>query len=325
MLSLLPHNFPCVVAIVVALSEGAARSRDIVRSAHQLSLDPLHMPESTPPPELETLLVVGPVRAAALDAELSDAAKLVSFSHTATDADAPDDELTRKLQLPDSDISDIPLLLDVRAAHTSRGGGSIVLSTQSSTPFTNSSDWRITTRPNIAGSSGDSATNVVEELRIGGKTPSIYLSPTSGELVWGIGPSLLVPSASPGGGVGSGQWGGGPSGVVLQQSGGWTYGAHANHLWSVSGEDTSADSYQTNVQPFVSYTFQSTTTTIDTESTYNWSAQQWSSPLNVTLGREVRIGDLPLRVRFGSRYVADSPREDGEWGLRFAVELLPFR
>ncbi len=35
--------------------------------------------------------------------------------------------------------------------------------------------------------------------------------------------------------LGSGKWSVGPTAIVLEQSGSWTYGFLANHLWSIAG------------------------------------------------------------------------------------------
>ena len=35
--------------------------------------------------------------------------------------------------------------------------------------------------------------------------------------------------------LGSGKWSVGPTAIVLEQSGSWTYGFLANHIWSIAG------------------------------------------------------------------------------------------
>lgn len=46
----------------------------------------------------------------------------------------------------------------------------------------------------------------------------------------------------------------GPTAVVLKQQNGWTYGALANHIWSVAGADDRNDISTTFFQAFLSYT-----------------------------------------------------------------------
>ncbi|MCA3177770.1 MAG: hypothetical protein O9345_08515 [Burkholderiaceae bacterium] len=45
---------------------------------------------------------------------------------------------------------------------------------------------------------------------------------------------FLLPNATDDA-LGAGRWGAGPTGVVLRQSDGWTWGAPGNDLWSVGG------------------------------------------------------------------------------------------
>lgn len=50
------------------------------------------------------------------------------------------------------------------------------------------------------------------------------------------------------------QWALGPTGVVLKQSGRWTVGVLANHLWSVQNRGRLDEVNNSFVQPFISYT-----------------------------------------------------------------------
>ena len=95
-------------------------------------------------------------------------------------------------------------------------------------------------------------------------------APTSGGLIWGAGPVLLLPTGTDS--LLSGRkWGVGPTGVVLKQEGSWTYGALANHIWSVAGSDARPNINATYLQPFVSYTTpKALTFAFNTESTYDW-------------------------------------------------------
>jgi hypothetical protein len=59
---------------------------------------------------------------------------------------------------------------------------------------------------------------------------SFFVSPAKTvPFIWGVGPALLIPTATDDL-LGSGKFGLGPTVVVLKQNGGWTYGALVNHL-----------------------------------------------------------------------------------------------
>lgn len=112
--------------------------------------------------------------------------------------------------------------------------------------------------------------------------------------------------------------------MLLKQEGQWTYGALANHIWSVAGENGRSNISSTFLQPFVSYTTHDAWTFgFNTESTYDWKAEQWSVPLNLTATKLLKVGHQAMSVGGGVRYWADSPQGGPhDWSLRLVVTLL---
>ena len=160
---------------------------------------------------------------------------------------------------------------------------------------------------------------------LGDTTQSFFLSPKEpgwGGIIWGVGPVVLYPTATQDL-LGSEKWGLGPTFVALKQTGGWTVGALANHIWSVAGNDERDNISATFVQPFVSYTTKMHTTyTLNTESTYNWETSEWTVPLNLSVAQVLKIGKQPVQIQLGGRYYAEGPSGAPEWGLRLAFTLL---
>jgi hypothetical protein len=110
---------------------------------------------------------------------------------------------------------------------------------------------------------------------------------------------------------------------VLKQDGPWTYGALANHLWSVAGDEDRADVNATFLQPFVAYTTPSAWTwTLNAESTYDWEAERWSIPLNGVASKVLRIGDQLVSVGGGLRCWLESP-DGGPRGWGFRIIFTP--
>jgi hypothetical protein len=65
-----------------------------------------------------------------------------------------------------------------------------------------------------------------------------------------------------------------PPVVALMQSGGWTVGALANHIWSYAGESKRPNVSSTFLQPFITHTWpDSTGLTLNSETTYDWIAR----------------------------------------------------
>jgi hypothetical protein len=160
---------------------------------------------------------------------------------------------------------------------------------------------------------------------LGDTVQSFFFSPkdpTSGGWIWGFGPVFLWPTATDDA-LGSEKWGAGPTGLVLKQQHGWTYGVLANHIWSYAGADDRGDVNATFLQPFLTYTWPTATTLgVNTESTYDWTQSQWTVPLNLFASQVVRFGRQPVQFTIGGRYYAESPDGGPEWGARFVVTLL---
>ncbi len=153
---------------------------------------------------------------------------------------------------------------------------------------------------------------------------SFFFSPKEPVAGWilAAGPVFLYPSATDSL-LGSEKWGTGPTGLILKQTGGWTYGILANQIWSFAGDVERRSVNATFLQPFISYTTKTKTTFgLNTESTYNWNDNQWTVPLNVSVSQLLRIGRLPVSLAVGGRYYAEGPSGAPEWGLRFVITLL---
>jgi hypothetical protein len=140
--------------------------------------------------------------------------------------------------------------------------------------------------------------------------------------IFGAGPVFLLPTATDNV-LGTGKWAAGPTAVGLRQEDPWTYRLLANHLWSFAGEGGRPDMNQTFLQPFLAYNTKTAFgVTLQTESTYNWEAHQWTVPLGLFASQVLKVGEQPLSMNFGPRVYVDGPSGGPEWGLRFTITLL---
>lgn len=166
----------------------------------------------------------------------------------------------------------------------------------------------------------------MDESGIGDVVQSFFFSPkapTESGLIWGVGPVLYLDTASDET-LGAEKWGAGPTAVVLKQDGPWTYGALVNHIESFAGDDDRADISATFLQPFLTYiTATKTTFALNTESTYDWEAEKWSVPINLTMAQLFKIGNQAFQVGGGIRYWAQAPKSGpDDWGFRLQLTLL---
>jgi hypothetical protein len=163
-----------------------------------------------------------------------------------------------------------------------------------------------------------------DQAGLGDTTQSLFLSPARSDPIWGVGPVLLLPTATREV-LGTQKWGAGPTGVVLKQSGPWTYGMLANHIWSFAGDGDRDDVSLTFLQPFASYTTADAWTfTLQTETTYNWEADddEWTVPIGAFVSKVVDIAGQKVSFQGGPRWWAAGPDTAPDWGLRFNMTLL---
>jgi len=205
-------------------------------------------------------------------------------------------------------------------------GDRLLLNFQPVVPITLNDDWNIISRTivpvisqdNVFGD-GNSASG------LGDTVQSVFFSPkapTKSGWIWGVGPVFLLPTGTDDQ-LGTEQWGVGPTGVALKQSGPWTYGLLANHIWTETGKDGQVPLSSTFLQPFWSFTTKDAVTfTLNTEATYNWRADsdEWVVPINAMVGKVFKIGSQMIMSRVGLRYWA-AHTEAGAEGLGGRIEF----
>jgi hypothetical protein len=237
------------------------------------------------------------------------------------------EELAKKLSNPVASLISVPLQFNHDSDIGSAKGSRSFINVQPVVPISLNAEWNLISRTivplidqkDIAGRSGS-------QSGLGDIAQNLFFSPkapTAGGLIWGAGPIFLLPTATDDL-LGGKKWGLGPTGLVLKQSGPWTYGALANHIWSVGGDSNRADISTTFVQPFLSYATKSGTSYgLNLESTYDWKANEWSVPINASVSQILKLGDQLVQVGAGARYWADTtPNGPRGWSYRFTFTLL---
>jgi hypothetical protein len=237
-------------------------------------------------------------------------------------------ELAKKLANPVASLISVPVQYNYdEYGGANDGAAAHVLNIQPVIPFALNANWNLITRtivPLI--DRQDFPLAAMNESGLGDIVASQFFSPnspTAGGWIWGAGPVELLPTATEDV-LGGEQWGIGPTGVVLKQTGPWTFGLLANHIWSVAGDDDRDDINATFLQPFLSYTTKTHTTIgLNTESTYDWVNDQWSIPLIPQVAQLFKIGPQILQLAVGAKYWIESPDNGPEdWGLRVQLTFL---
>ncbi len=237
-------------------------------------------------------------------------------------------DLAKQLSNPVASLISVPLQLnydhDIGPADD---GDRFALNIQPVVPLSISEDWNLISRtilPVIDQS--DIFPGAGSQTGIGDIVQSAFFSPkqpTSGGLIWGAGPVLLLPTASDDL-LGAEKWGAGPTGVVLKQQGAWTFGALANHIWSFAGDGDRSEINATFLQPFVSYTTPDAISyAVNSEATYDWQSDEPAIPVNFVVSKVTKFGSQLVSLGVGARYWLDSaPNGPEGFGLRAQIALL---
>ncbi|MGA0845055.1 MAG: transporter [Luteolibacter sp.] len=237
---------------------------------------------------------------------------------------ANDADLAQQLSNPVADLISLPIQSNYDFGIGPGDGSKWTTNIQPVIPFELNEQWNLISRTIVPvvdqnGITSDGSTNA---FGLSDTLQSFFFSPASSEPIWGFGPVFLIPTASDSL-LGIEKWGVGPTAVLLEQQGPWTYGALANHLWDVAGDSSRGSLNTTFLQPFVSYTTpMATTFTLNLESSYNWQQNQWILPTNLIFSQLVKFGSQPLSIFAGVRYYAEKPSSGPEWGLRLGLTFL---
>jgi hypothetical protein len=235
--------------------------------------------------------------------------------------------LAKKLSNPISDLVSVPFQFNWEQGVGPSDQTRFVLNVQPVVPFSLNSSWNLVgrvvmpflTQPALF--EGGSPSFGVSDLVV-----SAFFSPAKEDgPMWGVGPVVTLPSTTQPT-LGSEKWSVGPTFVVLQQAGPWTYGMLWNQVWSFAGNADRSDVSQMFLQPFLSYQTKGLLTfAIQSEATANWKAeagQEWSVPINVSVSRLASFGTFPASYSFGVGVFAAKPDIGPSWKIRGGMTLL---
>jgi Putative MetA-pathway of phenol degradation len=237
-------------------------------------------------------------------------------------------ELAKKVANPIADLATAPLQYnwDGRIGED-RQGTSNYVRFEPIVPVHLDQDWSLISRlfmPMIEQSEVSPSSGTQDGLA--GVNLSAFLSPrgpVQRGLSLGLGPVVDFPASSSA--LGSQRWSLGPTAaVVWQPPGPWTVGLLVRQLWSVGGSAEDAAINEIYLQPFLSYTTHDAWTLgVNSESTYYWTNNEGSVPINLTLTKLIRLGGAAVSFGPGVRYWVEDPDSDAHgWAARFEVDLV---
>ena len=233
-------------------------------------------------------------------------------------------ELARAVQNPIASLISLPFQNNTNFDVGPRDKTQNIMNIQPVIPFELNENWNLITRTIVPVISQPAFTPAQDrDFGLGDTVFSAFLSPKdSGEWIWGVGPALLLPTSTDDR-LGAGEWGAGPSAVVLTIRGPWVVGSLFSNVWSFTGDE------QVNLftwQPFVNYNLDDgwylTSAPLITA---NWEADSddtWTVPLGGGVGKIFRIGNQPMNVSAAAYYNVEKPDFGADWQMRVQVQFL---
>ncbi len=246
------------------------------------------------------------------------------------DAKASAGDLAKATQNPVASLISVPLqnVTDFNIGPFDRDRNTII-QVQPVIPFPLGQNWNLITRTIGALVYQPTVTQPSQgTFGLNDINPSFFLSPANpGKVIWGAGPTFLIPTASDDV-LGTGKFSLGPAIIVLVQPGKWTVGALVSNLFSVAGPSNRANVNIFTLQYFINYNLKKgyylTSAPINSA---NWNAPTgniWLVPVGGGIGRIMRLGFQP--VNFSVQAYGNVKRPDNfpspTWQLRFQIAFL---
>jgi len=234
-------------------------------------------------------------------------------------------ELAKKLLNPVSTLINVPIENNWDFGIGEARAMSYTANIKPVVPFSLNKDWNLITRtivPIMYAESPD--TGGPSKSGLGDIKSTIYFSPVKpiGGWFWGLGPGLILPSATDST-LGSEKWSGGPTGALVRQDGGWTMVFLAGQAWSFAGSQSRTQVSTMFLQPQVSYTTEKEMSFgLSAQTSYDWVGQEWTVPLEFSVSQLVQLGKQSVSLGVAWRTYIERPEGGPNWGLGFTMAFL---
>jgi len=179
----------------------------------------------------------------------------------------------------------------------------------------------ITYIPNLTQNTGGSS-------GLGDTSAIFFITPArAGRLIWGIGPSLLIPTAT-NGNLGGGKWDLGPSVVLLTEPNWGSAGVLVQNIWSLPGNSRRSSVNQIQIETSLSYNlphdwYLVTAPTLNADWTQA-TGQRWLVPVGGGAGRTFSIWQQAVDSNVTVYYNAIRPTAQlsPRWQMSLQLTLI---
>lgn len=154
-----------------------------------------------------------------------------------------------------------------------------------------------------------------------------FITPAKhGDLTWGVGSTITMPSDAPSRELGSGKFSFGPAVAVVMQTPAWTVGLQGSQLWSVFGSEGRESVNQMQLKPLLNYNLDNGWYLVSNSVIVaNWEkamGQIWTVPIGGGIGRLFALGDYKINTRFEGYYNVARPNQAPDWSVGTTFQLM---
>jgi len=233
------------------------------------------------------------------------------------------DELAKQTQNPIASLVSVPFQSNFDFGLGAREATGALLNFQPVVPFAISPSTNVILRV-IMPLTSQPAPDGTRFSGLADTVTTVFFSPSkAGRVIWGVGPVLLLPTAT-NNSLGTEKFGLGPSAVALTQPGKWTLGMLFNHIWSTSGANDRPDVNQTYLQPFANYNLgKGLAVGVSMEASGNWKKDEvWTAPLLFSVSKVTLLGKQPVQIAVAAGPTVVSPTGGPSWRFRLSMTFL---
>ena len=236
------------------------------------------------------------------------------------------EELAKAAQNPVASMISLPLQNNTNFNFGPQEKTQNVLNVQPVWPFSIGENWNLITRtimPVI--SQPEILPGTDRTFGLGDITFTSFFSPKdSGKVIWGVGPVLVMPTATDDA-LGTDRWSAGASVVALTMPGRWVIGSLFNNVWDFAGSGNADINFFT-WQYFINYNLPDgwylTSAPILTANWEASSGNKWTVPFGGGFGKIFRIGKQPVNASAQYYYNVEKPDFGADWQLRLVLQFM---